>query len=106
MAVNFIAIFCFYTTFFKSIVMTNNEFYNFLIDVAFISLFSYVGTIITIIFLIMLIYIIYINNANLNSFSFFNKLEAVAITIEYIEGFKNIREFQIKFNQILLANFK
>jgi len=106
MAINFIASFYIYTEFIKSFMLTHNELYDFCIDIVFISLFSYIGTIATLISIIILIYTIYIHSTKNSSFSIFNKLEAVAITIEHIEKFKNMQDFQKEFDEILLENFK
>ena len=105
MTINFIVVFYMYNNFFSGYMLANSEFYSFFIDVIFISLFSYIGTIVVLFLLICLIYIIYIDSNNLNSLTIFNKLEAVAIVLESIDGFENMDELQVKFDQILLNEF-
>lgn len=104
MIINSILVFYIYEHFLKSYTLTNSEFYNFFIDVMIILFFTYISTIMVITLLIFLIYTIYINNKYLKYFTIFRKLEAVAITIEYIDEFKNISEFQLKFDQVLTEN--
>lgn len=105
MIINFIVVFYIYDKFVKSFIMTYNKLYDFLLDVVLISIFSYVSTIVTLTLIIGLIYIIFINSKNLNSFSFFNKLEAVAIAVAYINELETIGQLQIKFKQVLFEDF-